>query len=470
MNALTSPMGIMKVGNSACGEVDIDGQMFPIGRPYAKVVDLDDWVHDSCAKTWDEIAFCGNRYRVPLSWAKSCPLFDPEVAANLQPTEKYRATEDGGQERVSTLSVPDNQSRDEYQEYVELWDIYLPYENKIMTISRDAGEEKPLHEAEYDGYKGGPYHALKYLDVPNNLCGVPPAAHWVDMHDAMNSIMRKLIRQAKREKQILCGADAEDVKRVVNSNDGDAILIQNPKGLEEKKFGGPDAATAQFEQMLEGLASRYASNLDSMGGLGAQTETLGQDQLISSSNSKQMQEMQDRTVKAIKEVVRHLAWLQWVDQLQDIEAVKDIAGYQIPSVVTPDQRANADFMLFNVDIVPYSMEIKTPAQKLQAVLGMTGQLLPVVLPMLQQQGDGFDVKRLWNDVAEMSGVDELKDLIIHQMTPPPVQPGTPQQPPAVKPPVTKRTYERKNVGGATREARGAQMQNSMRMLAAQSDA
>lgn len=469
LNALTSPFGIMNVGLHQVGEIDVDGQTYPIGRPYAKVVDLDDWVHDCCARTWDEISFCGKRYRVPLEWAKNSPLYDPEVAAQLTATERYATLDDGGSERVSTLSQ-DERNVDEFEEYVELWELWIPRQNKIITIARDVGMDKPLSEQEYDGPKGGPYHPLIYLEVPNNLCGIPPAAHWYDIHCAMNSVMRKLIRQAKREKQLLQGKNEEDIKRINAASDGEAILVQEPQGTTEAKYGGPDAATAQFGQMLEATASRNAGNLDAMGGLGAQTETLGQDQLIAQSSSKQMQEMQDRTVKAIKKIIQHLSWLQWADQLQDMEVVKEIAGLQVPTVITPEQRQSADFMLFNVDIVAYSMQQPTPQQKLQIMQGAVTQTLPAIMPILQMQGKGFDAEKYWNDVAQMSGVSELKDLIIHMATPPQEPPGQPQNPPSTKPPITTRTNVRVNAGGASREARGAEMQNSMKMMAASADA
>lgn len=464
LNALTSPFGIMKVGLNQVGEVDVDGQTYPIGRPYAKVVDLDDWVHDSCARTWDEMSFCGNRYRVPLEWVKKSPLYDSEVTKDLKATEKYKTLEDGGVERISTIGIEENVTRDEYQEYVELWDLWLPYENKIITISCQGGDV-PLSEQEYDGYKGGPYHRLSYLDVPHSIYGLPPISNIIDIHQAMNSTMRKLVRQAEREKEILAGGDEEDMKRVTRANDGESVHVQNPQKIQELKFGGPDAMMAQFSEQLKTAASWFAGNLDSLGGLGAQTETLGQDQLINASTSRQLQEMQDRTVKCFREIVRHLAWLQWADNLQDMEVVKEVAGMQIPTVVTPEQRASADFMLFNVGIDPVSMQQPTPQQKLQVMQGAVAQTLPQLMPILQMQGKAFDAEKFWNDMAKMSGVHELKDLIIHAATPPQEPQGSPQQPPATKPPVTTRTSVRVNRGGDTREARGAQMQNSMSMLA-----
>ena len=467
---LMAPLAIMNVGLNQVGEIDVDGQMFPIGRPFAKVVDLDDWVHDTSAKTWDECAFMGKRIRLPLDWAKSCPLFVPEVAVNLTPTERYRTAQDGGSERVSTIGTDQNMCVDEFKEYTEVWELYLPFENKVITLSCDESQDVALREVEYDGYKGGPYHKLNYIDVPNNVCGVPPAANWVDLHDAMNSTMRKLIRQVKREKHVVLFKDAEDAKRYTNSSDGDGILWQSGMKPEEVKTGGPDMASAQFSQMLQAEASRNAGNLDSMGGLGAQTDTLGQDQLIAASTSRQLQEMQARTAKALREIVRHLAWLQWVDNMQDITVSQEVLpGFQVQETITPEQRAEADFMLFNVDIVPYSMEEKTPAQKLQIAQGLSSTALPMLAPMLQMQGKAVDADQLWNKLCDMAGVPELKDIVIDAQTPPAEPPATAQQPPAVKAPVTTRNYTRQNVGGNTREARGAQMKNTMSMMAKQAE-
>ena len=45
-------LGIVKVGISATGEVEIEGFLHDVGQPFADAIGLDDWVHDMSSRTF----------------------------------------------------------------------------------------------------------------------------------------------------------------------------------------------------------------------------------------------------------------------------------------------------------------------------------------------------------------------------------------------------------------------------------
>ncbi len=460
-------LAVMKVGIAEDGEVDVDGTVYPTGSPYAKVVDLDDWVHDTCARTKDEISFCGNKYRVPLDWARNNPLFDEKARSKLKATHKDEYGSEQDEEKVSEISGEKKTDADEYQQYVELWDIWLPYEQKVVTFAAGQCDDLLLQEMEWQGPRNGPYILLDFISVPDSLMPVAPSAHWMDLHLLINSLYRKLSRQAEREKQIMLfprGSD-KDAKTVTETNDGEAGSIDGPVPPGEFKFGGADQMTFLFATSMEQTINKLAGNLESLGGLGAQADTLGQDQLISASASKQIQEMQDRVIEVMRKIVQDLGWWHYTDQMKDMRVNRDIgAGISIPSQLTPEERAEADFVMYNIDIEPHSMKGSSPAEKLQTIqnYGNATQVMFTVAQGASMLGKMFNID-LWNELwAKNTNTPEIKDLWIAQ-APIQIQEQQPEQPPApAKPAVTTRNYNRRSIPGSSRKG-NAGILNSMVM-------
>lgn len=450
-------LAVMKVGIAQSGEVDIDGSVYPVGEPYAKVVDLDDWVHDTCARTKDEISFCGNRYRVPLDWAKNNPLYDEKARSKLTATHKdeYGSGEES-EERVSEIAGEKRTDKDEYQQYVELWDIWLPYEQKIVTFSAAGTGDEVLQIIDWVGPRNGPYTILDFISVPDSLMPVAPAGHWMDLHLLINSLYRKLARQAEREKQITTfprGNDA-DAKKVTDASDGEAVAIDMPIPPAEVRYGGADQMTMLFSQSMEQTVNKLAGNLESLGGLGAQADTLGQDQLISASASKQIQEMQDRVIEVMRKIIEDLAWWHYTDQMKEISANHDVgADISVQSVLTPEERAEADFVLYNINIDGFSMRGVSPQEKLQSIQSycQATQMFLATAQGVAPLGKMPNID-LWNKMwAKYANCTEIEDLWIAQAPLQMAEPQPEQPPDPAKPAVTTRNYVRKSVPGSSRK-------------------
>lgn len=455
INAMFS-VGIIKTGMSAYQKVELDGFMHDIGQPFADSVDLDDWVHDCNARKFEQVQFCGNKYRLPLDYVKESGLYDN--VDDLKASSKYDY--DRSEDKAEDLAKSDNRGydEDEYQDHIELWDLWLPRENLVVTMP--VGEGKPIRVVDWEGPEYGPYHMLSYGEVPNNIMPLAPVGVWLDLHDLANGLMRKLSLQAERQKTVLGvqrGQDA-DGKRIVQANDGDAITMDDPQSAREYRYGGMDQQNLGFLLQVNNSYSRHAGNLDSLGGLSPQADTASQERLLSESASKRLSDLQDRTVLFTKEVCRSLGWHLWYDKSTTLPLYKRVSGldYDIPMSFTPEER-DGDFYEYNIDIEPYSMQDKSPTTKLNTIKAFVGEILMPLGQQMAQAGMQINFEGLTRIYAKYANINELEELITfgNPQLPPPE--STPEQPAPIKPPTTTRHYVRTSRPGATRGGQEAIM-------------
>lgn len=464
-------IGVMKVGISPGNQSDIEGYVHDSGLPFADVVDFDDFVFDMNAKSWDLCQYVGNRYTLPYEAAKEMKIFgDQELTPSL--ITDYN---DGGDEKVSILQTGGSWNPERgYMEVIELWDLWLPYDNLLVTIQvtdqNGIHGGKILRVMDWDGPENGPYHILSFGDVPGNLMPLPPAQAMLDLHDASNRVFRKIMRQADRQKTvtIVSSGAEEDGRRLIQSNDGDTIRADNPQATREARYGGADPASIAFLLQLKDLFVYLGGNLDALGGLGRQANTVGQESLIQRSANMLIADMQDRTTTAVKSVIESLADYLWNDPVMVPKVVKTVTGtdFTIPVEFSQDIR-EGDLLDYMVEIAPYSMQSRTPTERLATISQMMTQFIIPMTPQLQQRGISVNMDEFMKLMAQYSNLPEIERML-ERIPPEEMQAmqqaaggGGGDRP--LQSPVTSRTTVRENVSGATRQGND---QESMRNLMA----
>ena len=105
-----------------------------------------------------------------------------------------------------------------------------------------------------------------------------PVALWQDLNDLVNTLFRKLSKQAISRKTVavFAGGSDEDARRFCGAADGDAIRGSG-NDPREVSVGGIDQPNLAFAIQVRDLYSVLAGNLDSLGGLSPQSETATQD-------------------------------------------------------------------------------------------------------------------------------------------------------------------------------------------------
>lgn len=456
-------MGIVKVG--LCLRPDFSNNQNNVGQPFADCVSFDDWIQDMNARRYEECAFAGNRYRLPYEYLLESGEF--QNVDKLSPTVRNTESRDRAIEG-SSLSKEQVGGDDDFEDYVELWDIWLPRQRLVVTIPFDgsSGDEVVLKTVEWEGPELGPFDTLHYQEVPSNSLPLPPAAQWQDLNELENRLFRKLANQAERQKSLLAfqATAHDDAKRITEASDGDAVKVDDLQAIMPMSTGGIDQSNFAFAVAVKDWAVYLAGNLDALGGLSPQAETLGQEQLLSESANERLADMREKTMKFVTRVGKSLAHWLWYDPFIELPLVKRIPGtdYEKPFDWGPDRR-EGDFMAYNLSIEPYGAIRQTPAQRLSTVRQAWQELMLPAAPLMAQQGIGLDFEGLIKLYAKYANVPELLDTILFmegEMNPSrgPVDPAGSGM---AKPASTTRNYVRTNRPGATRQGADQTLVNTL---------
>ena len=202
-----------------------------------------------------------------------------------------------------------------------------------------------------------------------------------------------------------------------------------------------------------------AGNLDVLGGLGPQSETLGQDQLLSASASMRIQKMQMATIIFARDIIADIFMYMWEDPLYNPTVTKKVKGFDDISVQVPfgPEERQGEFLRLNIDIEPYSMQHTTPEAKLQGLRTIFTEFVAPLMPMMEAQGVSIDVEMLFRKIGKLGNIPELNDIIVYSN---PIHEPQPQQP-AGKPATTTRNYNRRSIPSASNAGKSQILQQAL---------
>lgn len=461
-------VGVVKVhlAESAPVQFEQDLWMDP-GVPFASNVSLDNFFYDMSAKKWSEVKYAGDMYRIPFADIQRGVdegMYNPEVAENLKPTSKGEVNV----ERLEAISMGFATDIDEYEPMIDLVDVWVPRNGAIYTYPVSNRRDmtiygEPLAEMDWD-YDHGPYHILGFNDVPENIMPVSPASHLVSLDKLLNNIMRKSARQARRSKEnpIYTPAGAESARKIQRTGDGDWVEVDNVQEIGSFKSGGVDPTNQAFASGLLQMFDQQAGNLTALLGLGAQSDTATQEQLIHSAGSRKIGQMQYRVMDATTKLVRSLGLLLWEDNFKTITSTIPLPGlekYQVDATWKPGDR-EGDFIDYNFRINPVSMPYRTPTQNVEMINNVITQIYAPLMQMMMAQGGTIDFAALNETYADHLDNPLFRRIIKFQNPSPQLtSPGLPDRP--TKAGTSTRNYVRKNVStGGTPQARAEKEQQS----------
>jgi len=452
-------IGIIKVGLNL-SKVEVGGILHDSGQPFADYVSLDDWIHDMTVGVWENVQFEGNFYYPTIDEAYE--VFPKKVHDKLIPRSQ-RVQE---HETDRNLSEGSATQREEFIETIKCLDLFLPKQNLIMRCQASDDDSNPIGDVldsfEWLGPERGPYHKLGFGKVENNTMPIAPAMLWRDLHELSNELFRKLRNQAERQKTIggvPRGSEA-DGEKIRNADDGDVFVFDNPKAMAEIKTGGIDPASLAFFLQVKDLFAYLGGNLDMLGGLGPQSGTLGQDELLSASASMRIQSMQKRTIGFTRRVIDDLLFWVWNDPYSTYKGTKTLKGFEdvvsIEAPLLPTDRLNEnDFVEMNIDIEPYSMQNQTPEAKLQGLRTVFMEMIAPMMPAMQAQGVSIDFEAFFRKIAKLGNIPELNDILVYANS---ITPENEGEEPIGKPSVTSRNYTRRSIPGASNAGKSDVMQ------------
>ncbi len=433
LDALFS-IGIAKVSLATPAEASVGAWNVGVGEAYAQRIDLDDFAFDVHARDFSECAWMAHRYRAPLEVIKESKLYE-KSRKDLTASEDYRSNQEGD-EKINVLGRGYYGNDEELEDMVDLWEVYLPREKLVVTLSEDCltgvmapshnGEPRALRYQDWIGPERGPYHILGLGTVPGSPMPKAPIMNLVEMQRLVDKIMRKLAWSAENLKEVLVvpkGADG-DIERIRDSMHGDILPLDRPKDISMVTMNSPNQLLSQMLIQMKDVFSWLAGNLDIMGGLSPQSKTATQDRMLNENSTRSIADMQDRTTMFASDVISGLIWFDWHHPTKVQESEYSLPGLNDVSITRklhpwnhPDPtvlRRTAEWDRINCKVDPYSLPASTPQQRANDLIQFVTQLYIPAAQMAQQQGVNLD----WNNFLEKLGVykdmPDLKEILTYQ--------------------------------------------------------
>lgn len=421
------------------------------GQPWFNRVSLDDLILDMPAKELTKMRYCGHRYRADYEKVMDEPGYDKKVKAKLRPTNRQHYDSVGAARDIA--SDYGSSQDDDLKDMIWLMDVWIAENNSIATMACDQEDLPPLIEREWVGSQSGPYKFLSLGDTPDNVIPTSPAINLKGLHDLQNRLHRRM-------------EDDSDAHRVVNvyppGMEDDANLLRtaerngwyrgrSPEQIKQFETGGVDQRDMALATFLQGEYDRLAGNLQTMGGLGTQAATLGQEELLQGNVSKNVADMRMSVVSFASDCILDLGRLMWEDQTLELRTSVPVgnSGIEVSSDWTPDYR-QGEFEDYEFRVEPYSMVFKTPEQKLQELFQVLREIAPL-WPMFQASGATMDCEAIIDEIARLKNRPEFRRFITFA-NPADILGG--DQNTIRQSPHTTRETIRKNVsGGGTEQAR-----------------
>lgn len=466
-------MGVMKVGITSQYLNRGSSFLSEAGQPYAENVLFEDFLFDMNARSKYQWDWCGNRYRLPYDMVMQNPNWNSTVKNQLTTDQSKLALNEGhGNDSRSTnqMSAGSSAMRSHFRDYIDLWDIWIPYDNILVTIPDQSGLG-PLEVKEWEGPEMGPFHVLSFSDVPGNVMPAAPAQALFEMQDLLTRIFYQIGQQAQRQKTITVvdgRAEADGTaERVMEAEDGAVIRASHIDGVKEMVYGGADQGNLAFVNYMKEMMSYLGGNIDSIGGLAQQAETLGQERLLAQSSSQMLQDMQAKVVDFSSSVIKDLVQYMYFDPLSRLPLVKQIKGFgDIPFTWGPENRKE-DFFKYNFQVQPYSLQDKGPQSRINALMSLTSEFLLPLAPQLEQMGAALDLQKLMELYSKYNDLPEIEDLVVFDSPTLREQVDTTARARtspgrSLQSPVTTRNYQRHSTStGGTQQKRSQELTQSL---------
>ena len=398
------------------------------GTPFIDVVDPEDFVIDMDAKRFKDATYMGRRFRIPLRMAEK--IYEPKE--ELVEDENSSLTT-AGHTHLGTIGKGE-ESRQDIEPCVTLWEIYLPRYRKVVTLRDENGfptADHPLRVQDWVGPECGPYHLHGLGVVPGNLIPKGPVMDLMDLHLACNRTYRKVIEEADNFKKILPvkGGQMDSAGNVKQAMDGEIIQADNAESMKEVSFGGPDPTIVLFADQLRNLFSFVGGNLEILGGRAPQARTATQDKILDKNAAGGVADFQASTIRFISQVYRAYAWFCWHHPQKVMESQYKVPGFKDYAITRrlfphnpgdPDSRAaeaegemtrHGPMPKLNVD--PYSVRHVTPEERSEFVSALLAEMTPL-MGLLQQNGITFDANEFLDFKARCHNEPAIKDVFKYQ--------------------------------------------------------
>lgn len=405
-------IGVAKIGVCPGGEPKvIDDVRFDAGKPFISRVSPDDFFFDTTAKTLDSCQFVGDVVELDREYVEKGGDYGSE-----EEVKGWIGGAAGGTQKTGGVrDITGRVENDRLHPTVLMREIYIPKDN--MILSMPIGSDKIVRVQEWTGPHKGPYRVLSFVQMPDNILPVPLVYAWYALAREINELFTKISRQASRQKSGL-GVFAENIKdgnKIANMADGDIITLAMSKvrgGVnaitEELSVAGINQNVWVYLQWLIGEFDKVTGNLSLLGGLSPQSSTASQDEMLNARASVMEYDMKSGVVSFIRDVLEGYAYFHWSDPMHDFRGRAETPWRNegVDITLSPDAR-ETPFNSFALEIIPYSMEYRSPKSERNEFLEDVGLLSQYT----QNSEYRVSIPALVKGLEERGNIDNLASLL-----------------------------------------------------------
>lgn len=404
--------GYVKTGEAVGAmTVELQGVDYNLTEPFIERISPDDMIQDPDARAWDEQAIVGHRYRADVDKMIEEGFGEPDELLKLADELSFSGTKD----RAEGITRPSNGTSDEPRRYVDLVEIWIPGEKRVVTMPYKVGMtfDTYLNDVDYGGPPKGQYHQLGLVAIPDNLLPAAPAGIWYDLHILGNRIARKIARQAERNKRVLAYEDdaEEDVNAVADADDGTTVRVQNLDKMREVEYGGVSEKAYEWMTWLKQNFSEQSGTVEQLGGPTNSSPTLGQAEIIQANTSVRLGDMQGIVYDFVGEVLNDTGYSLHTDPFIDMPLVRRVNGVEQQDYFTPDNRVG-EWYEYNVKVRPFSMARPDPNTAVRRKLEFATNVIPAAANAAAVLGPGFRIAPFLTTIAREVGIEDADEWLV----------------------------------------------------------
>lgn len=430
-------LGILKTGLAQSDSVyvfddDMGQNTLDNGTIYTDRVDFDNFVVDPASKDYlfRDATFMGDKIAVPRQSLIDSGLYNNELVEALP-----RMDDNSRFDKASDLSMQiiDKEENAALQDMVEIYEIWVPSANVIVTIagSKEVTQKEYLRVADYYGPKEGPYTFLTLTPpVPGNPMPIPMVGIWYDLHVLANRMAKKVVEQAERQKDLVAyqSGAADDAEEMKNAADGETVRVDDVNAVKTVSFGGQQNSNENHLQSLENWFNMMAGNPAQVGGQNIEARSATAATILQQNSGIGLEDMRDMVYRMAAGEGRKRAWYMHTDPMMKIPLTKrqpvnaPVPGNEwmlapqmqdIQVILTPEIRSGA-FLDYTFTIEPESMGRVDSKVRLQQEMAFAQQILPATMLAAQtamQLGIPFDAQAFLIRMAKDMGITWLDEVL-----------------------------------------------------------
>ena len=413
-DALFGP-GVLRAGIDYAGTIEISHDVkFDKGKPFVTRVAPDDFVCDITARRTRTVQFIGERVFVPLEFVRQSGLY--KFSEKLKPVHAQQAVISEGQEDIKADEIRGSSTTEHLVPLVELWEIYLPLHNIIITLPGESTgmEAVALRVQEYQGPEGGPFHLLQYNMVPDKIFGIPPAAAWYMLHRLTNIAASKIAEEVKAYKRLGIvprGAEA-DAEKLRDANHCEFVSLSAQEPPQDYPFCEPSRGVLATTDYLRQLFNWAAGNPDMLAGLQANSPTATQDIMLRNAATDVLWRMREAVRIAAKWAASHVAWYVMNDPTVEIPVIREEEGNRIIIQTAWSAIAKQGTIEdYDIEVDPVSLQTNTAEAKLARLQEFLATILQPLMPLLVESGHTIDIYRVVELFSQLGGLPEAKQIV-----------------------------------------------------------